>query len=92
METFAGDSFANMRIKGFQFTFFKYMHRLHFDWSIIYILGDVQNSPGKWKVSILLDIIIVFIYLRLDETRCSWMKKTDNGFPFLFIYTIDTIE
>ena len=88
MEAFAGDSFANMRIKGFEFTFFEYMHRLHFDWSIIYILGDVQNSPGEWDVSILLDIIMVFIYSRLDETRCSWMKKQITDFRFFarFLY------
>ena len=28
---------------------------MHFEWSRIYFLGDVQNSPGEWKIQVLLN-------------------------------------
>ena len=44
---------------------------MHFEWSRIYFLGDVQNSPGEWKVLVLLNKIIVFLYLRQEPPRAT---------------------
>ena len=49
---------------------------MHFEWSRIYLLGDVQNSPGEWKVSVLLNKTTVFIYLRQEP---PWTPREVPG-------------
>ena len=44
---------------------------MHFEWSRIYFLGDVQNSPGEWKVAVLHNKTIVFIYLHQEPPRAT---------------------
>ena len=44
---------------------------MHFEWSRIYFLGDVQNSPGEWIVLVLSINTIVFIYLHQEPLRAT---------------------